>query len=109
MIVDPAQAIQCFIADPTLDRRNEVVTAYRYLCIRGAKKFARPESDRADLEQVAAIGLIKACNYYNASFDTPFEAYAWMMIVGELMHYVRDHERSCAAATLASVARTPVS
>src|SRR5581483_314735 len=25
--------------------------------------------------------------------QTPFEAYAWMTIQGELMHHVRDHER----------------
>ena len=93
MIVDPVHSIQQYIADPTLERRNEVVTAYWYLCARGAKKFLRPESERADLEQVAAIGLIKACEYYRSSYQTPFEAYAWMMIVGELMHYVRDHER----------------
>jgi RNA polymerase sigma-B factor len=25
--------------------------------------------------------------------QTPFQAYAWIIVVGELMHYVRDHER----------------
>lgn len=49
--------------------------------------------DRADLEQVGAIGLIKAVDRYDASHRAPFEAYAWLLIVGELMHYVRDSER----------------
>lgn len=49
--------------------------------------------DRADLEQVAAIGLIKAADRYDVSQSAPFEAYAWLLIVGELMHYVRDCER----------------
>lgn len=49
--------------------------------------------ERSDLEQVAAIGLIKAADRYDAAMRTPFEAFAWIMVVGELMHYVRDHER----------------
>ena len=49
--------------------------------------------DRRDLEQVAAIGLIKAADRFDAAAGTPFEAYAWVFILGELMHYVRDTER----------------
>ncbi|HZZ66177.1 MAG TPA: sigma-70 family RNA polymerase sigma factor [Candidatus Baltobacteraceae bacterium] len=69
------------------------MTKYAYLRSRAARKFYRPGLDRADLEQTAAIGLIKACDRYNSDLETPFEAYAWLLIVGELMHYVRDHER----------------
>ena len=74
-------------------QRNDLVAQYAYLCGRGARKFYRPGLDRADLEQVAAIGLIKAADRYDATLQTPFEAYAWLFIVGELMHHVRDHER----------------
>ncbi len=81
-----------YCAERTLDLRNAVVDAYRYLCSRGARKFKRSHNDRADLEQVAALGLIKAATNYRAEMQTPFQAYAWIMIVGELMHYVRDHE-----------------
>jgi RNA polymerase sigma-B factor len=49
--------------------------------------------DRSDLEQVGAIGLIKAVDRYDPAQTAPFEAYAWLLIVGELMHYVRDSER----------------
>ncbi len=82
-----------FLTDRSRANRDDVITAFRYLCRRGARKFHRPESDLADLEQVASIGLIKATDMYRAERTTPFEAYAWIMIVGELMHYVRDHER----------------
>ena len=67
---------------------------HMYLCKRGARKFRRNESDPADLEQVAAIGLVKATGAYRPERTTPFEAYAWIIIVGELMHYVRDCERA---------------
>ncbi|MBC5816222.1 MAG: sigma-70 family RNA polymerase sigma factor [Candidatus Eremiobacteraeota bacterium] len=69
------------------------MSTYSYLCSRGARKFLRPGLERSDLEQVAAIGLLKACDRYDASLETPFEAYAWLFIVGELMHHVRDFER----------------
>ena len=85
--------IATYCTERTVERRNAVVDAYRYLCARGAKKFKRAHNDWADLQQVAAIGLIKAATNYRAEMRTPFEAYAWIMIVGELMHYVRDHER----------------
>lgn len=73
--------------------RDEIVGRYRYLCVRAARRFTRPGLDRADLEQVAAIGLIKAADRFDPSSETPFEAYAWLLMIGELMHYVRDSER----------------
>jgi RNA polymerase sigma-B factor len=73
--------------------RDRVVAKYGYLRTRAARKFHRPGLDRADLEQIAAIGLLKACDRYDEDLQTPFEAFAWLFIVGELMHYVRDHER----------------
>jgi RNA polymerase sigma-B factor len=82
-----------YCADRSVERRNAVVDAYHHLCSRGARKFKRAYNDRADLEQVAAIGLIKAAANYRPEMQTPFQAYAWIMVVGELMHYVRDHER----------------
>jgi RNA polymerase sigma-B factor len=85
--------IACYCAERTIERRNAVVDAHRHLCVRGARKFKRTHNDRADLEQVAALGLIKAVMNYRPEMQTPFQAYAWIMVVGELMHYVRDHER----------------
>jgi RNA polymerase sigma-B factor len=70
------------------------VSSFHYLCARGARKFLRAGLERCDLEQVAAVGLIKASRRYDIAKRTPFEAYAWLMILGELMHYVRDHERA---------------
>lgn len=86
------ELIARYCADRTLELRNAVVDAHHYLCSRGARKFKRSHNERGDLEQVAALGLIKAANNYRAEMRTPFQAYAWIMIVGELMHYVRDHE-----------------
>ncbi|MBV8344356.1 MAG: sigma-70 family RNA polymerase sigma factor [Candidatus Eremiobacteraeota bacterium] len=73
--------------------RERLVAQYWYLCRRAARRFMRRGLDRADLEQVGAIGLIKAADRYDVLQSAPFEAYAWLLIVGELMHYVRDSER----------------
>ncbi len=71
---------------------EELVTAHRYLCARAARRFLRPGLERSDLEQVAAIGLVKASRRYDPTTRIPFEAYAWINVLGELMHFVRDHE-----------------
>lgn len=86
--------VERYLADRSQRHRDEVVAAHLYLCRRGARKFRRSESEPADLEQVAALGLVKATDAYRSERTTPFEAYAWIMIVGELMHYVRDSERA---------------
>jgi RNA polymerase sigma-B factor len=85
--------VERYVSDPSIANRNALVAAHHHLCRRGGRKFFRGTIDRADLEQVAAIGLIKAAQRYSGAYQTPFEAYAWLIIVGELMHFVRDHER----------------
>ena len=86
--------ISAYLGERSRTNRDAVIAAHMYLCKRGARKFRRAESDPADLEQVAAIGLVKATDAYRAERTTPFEAYAWIVIVGELMHYARDCERA---------------
>lgn len=73
--------------------RERLITEYWYLCRRAARRFMRRGLDRSDLEQTGALGLIKAADRYDPNQRAPFEAYAWLLIVGELMHYVRDSER----------------
>ncbi len=75
------------------ESRQRLIEEHHYLCPRAARKFWRKGLDKRDLEQVAAIGLIKAADRYDLENGTPFEAYAWVMVLGELMHYVRDGER----------------
>lgn len=93
-MIEPQILINRYLADRSRSNRDAVIAAHMYLCKRGARKFRRPQSDPADLEQVAAIGLVKAADAYLAERTTPFEPYAWIVIVGELMHYVRDVEHT---------------
>ena len=50
-----------------------------------AKKF---KGDIEDLFQVGVIGLIKAYNNYDSSFNTKFTTYAYQYIYGEIYKYV---------------------
>jgi RNA polymerase sigma-B factor len=91
---DRQELVARYVSQRSQVNRDAVIAAHMYLCKRGARKFRRSGSEPADLEQVAAIGLVKAAGAYLAERTTPFEAYAWIVIVGELMHYVRDCERA---------------
>ena len=86
-------SLELWVRDRSVEHREAVIEDHGYLCRRAARKFLRDGIDRRDLEQVAAIGLIKAVDRYDHTTGTPFEAYAWVLILGELMHYTRDCER----------------
>jgi RNA polymerase sigma factor (sigma-70 family) len=92
-MIQPLSTLELWYRYRRPEHRERLVEEYRYLCVRAARRFVRPNLDRADLEQVATIGLIKGVDRYDPSQQTPFEAYAWVLILGELMHYVRDSER----------------
>jgi RNA polymerase sigma factor (sigma-70 family) len=92
-MIQPLSTLEFWYRYRRPEHRARLVEEYRYLCVRAARRFVRPNLDRADLEQVATIGLIKGVDRYDLSQQTPFEAYAWVLILGELMHYVRDSER----------------
>ena len=47
-----------------LVQRDRLVAEYRYLCRRAARRFMRRGLESADLEQVGAIGLLKAIDRY---------------------------------------------
>lgn len=52
-----------------------------------ARFFGRAEND--DLVQVGCIGLLKAARGFDASRGTRFSTYAYRMIAGEMLHYIR--------------------
>ena len=47
-MTDRTALVARFLATPTRAHRDAVIAAHRYLCIRGARKFRRTDSDRAD-------------------------------------------------------------
>ncbi|HVA37046.1 MAG TPA: sigma-70 family RNA polymerase sigma factor [Candidatus Dormibacteraeota bacterium] len=99
MIVTPSGArrleagevvLASWLRTRALGDRNALVEHYWYLCRRAAVRLRREALDLDDAEQVAALGLIKAAEYFREDAGVPFEAYAWRMVVGELLHHIRD-------------------
>ena len=56
------------------------------------KRFAGRGYDPEDLFQTGTIGLMKAIDHFDPSFDVRFSTYAVPMIVGEIRRYLRDNQ-----------------
>lgn len=70
--------------------QNHLVLDYLGLAESLAARFASRGRERADLNQVAYLGLIKAARGYDQSRGGSFPAYATPTITGELKRYLRD-------------------
>ncbi len=70
--------------------RDELVTAYRPLAERLARRFRGRGEAYDDLVQAASIGLINAVDRFDTEYGVKFTTYATRTIVGELKRYLRD-------------------
>jgi RNA polymerase sigma-B factor len=70
--------------------RDELIERHLPLAKAVARRFARTPQDREELEQVAALGLVKAARRFDAGRGTAFSSYAYPTMVGEIKHYYRD-------------------
>lgn len=70
--------------------RDEIVRRHLALARRLARRYGYAAGSRDDLEQVAALGLMKALDRYDPDRGVPFRAFAAPTIVGELRRYFRD-------------------
>ncbi|WP_129841651.1 SigB/SigF/SigG family RNA polymerase sigma factor [Streptomyces sp. RFCAC02] len=71
--------------------RQEVVCAWMPMADRLARRFRDRGESLEDLEQVAALGLVKAVDRYDPERGKAFESYAVPTIVGEVKRHFRDH------------------
>ncbi|MFI7274410.1 SigB/SigF/SigG family RNA polymerase sigma factor [Streptomyces sp. NPDC049879] len=71
--------------------RQEVVCAWMPMADRLARRFRDRGESLEDLEQVAALGLVKAVDRYDPHRGKAFESYAVPTIVGEVKRHFRDH------------------
>lgn len=58
------------------------------------KKFANREENMDDLFQIGCIGLMKAIDNFDISYNVKFSTYAVPMIDGEIRRYLRDNSSS---------------
>ena len=77
--------------DPKL--KDLILTKHYNLVIYIARRFLGKGETLDDLIQVGVLGMLKALDNYDPSFNAEFATYAMPMIVGEIKHYFRDHAR----------------
>ncbi len=70
--------------------RDQLVTSYRPLAERLARRFRGRGEAYDDLVQAASIGLINAVDRFDPEYGVKFTTYATRTIVGELKRYLRD-------------------
>jgi RNA polymerase sigma-B factor len=71
--------------------REEIVEAWLPMAERLAGRFRNRGESYEDLRQVAALGLVKAVDRYDADRGNAFESYAVPTITGEIKRHFRDH------------------
>ncbi|MZD07131.1 SigB/SigF/SigG family RNA polymerase sigma factor [Streptomyces sp. SID5785] len=79
--------------DPGTERDRlcaQIVTAWLPMAHRIARRFRDKGESTEDLEQIAALGLLKAVRRYDPRLGA-FESYAVPTITGELRRHFRDH------------------
>ena len=71
--------------------REELISGNLRLVLSVIQKFAGRGENVDDLFQVGCIGLIKAINNFDLSFNVRFSTYAVPMIIGEVRRHLRDN------------------
>jgi RNA polymerase sigma-B factor len=71
--------------------RRQIVEAWIPMAERLARQFRNRGESLEDLEQVAALGLVKAVIRYDPARGTAFESFAVPTVVGEVKRHFRDH------------------
>ncbi len=54
------------------------------------KRFSKSGVEQEDLAQTGTMGLLKAIDNFDESFDVKFSTYAVPMIIGEIRRFLRD-------------------
>ncbi|AUS98849.1 RNA polymerase sporulation sigma factor SigF [Clostridium thermosuccinogenes] len=70
--------------------RSKLVEANIGLVWSIVRRFQNRGYETDDLFQIGCIGLIKAINKFDSSFDVKFSTYAVPMIIGEIKRFIRD-------------------
>lgn len=71
--------------------KEELINGNLKLVLSNLKKYNNRTENMDDLFQVGCIGLIKAIDNFDLSFDVKFSTYACPMIMGEVKRFLRDN------------------
>ena len=74
-----------------LDAKNKLVEGNLKLVLSILKKYNNGKHNIDDLFQVGVIGLVKAIDNFDLSYNLMFSTYAVTLISGEIRRYIRDN------------------
>lgn len=71
--------------------RDDLINGNLKLVLSILKKFVNKTDNLDDLFQVGCLGLVKAIDNFDTSYDVKLSTYACPMILGEIKRYLRDN------------------
>lgn len=74
-----------------LNAKEELINGNLKLVLSILKRFNKEKYNMDDLFQVGVIGLIKAIDNFDLSYDLKLSTYACPLIVGEIKRFIRDN------------------
>lgn len=71
--------------------RDDLIKGNLKLVLSSLRQFAGKTDNMDDLFQVGCLGLVKAIDNFDTSYDVKLSTYACPMILGEIKRYLRDN------------------
>ena len=92
-VLSSEETKQLFIDMKNGDRtaRDRLVEGNLKLVLSILKRFSNKVDNLDDLFQVGCLGLVKAIDNFDTSYDVKLSTYACPMIIGEIKRYLRDN------------------
>lgn len=87
------------------DAMNKLIEINLPLVASISKKFLNRGYDYEDIFQIGSIGLVKAINNFDLSYNVKFSTYAVPMIMGEIKRFLRDDGMVKVSRNVKSLAR----
>jgi RNA polymerase sigma-B factor len=88
---DPATVFRRYATERRQEDREALVHRFLPMARKLAMRYARGSEPLEDLEQVAALGLLKAVDRYDPDRGFAFTSFAVPTILGELRRHFRNH------------------
>ena len=84
--------------------RNDLINGNLKLVLSIIKKFSSRVDNLDDLFQVGCVGLVKAIDNFDISYDVKLSTYACPLILGEIKRYLRDNSSLRIARSIKDIA-----
>lgn len=87
-----------------LKARETFISGNLRLVLSVIQRFANRGENPDDLFQIGCIGLMKAIDHFDTTFQVKFSTYAVPMIIGEIRRYLRDNNSIRVSRSMRDVA-----